>query len=150
MRKPSRIWLGPLLLFALLTIGADDCALTQIGKPVPPSSTSPALPYCSTDPPLGCVALCIFAPTDIPDMPPPPTTPTTTDNCTDPGSGTIAAQFITDVQTILECDPTLWGGASYVVFSTFFSLTRQVAQAGNCTPPPTLPDDEPLSTFMGF
>ena len=41
--------------FAWMMIGADDCALTQIGQPVPPASNKP---FCLFDPPAGCKAFC--------------------------------------------------------------------------------------------
>lgn len=52
--KPHAI---ALLLFACTAIGANDCALTEIGKsaPPPPPTTKP---FCQFDPPVGCRAIC--------------------------------------------------------------------------------------------
>jgi len=58
--RPDRLWRPALLVFAWLAIGADDCALTQIGKSHPTSSPAPPAqkPLCLTDPPVGCYGVC--------------------------------------------------------------------------------------------
>ena len=78
-----------LILFACLMIGADDCALTQIGQPVPP--TTPAKPYCLTDPPVGCAAVC--AGVGVPAL---------TDACSNIEAGPRTMQFKNDVQIYLD------------------------------------------------
>lgn len=141
---------GVVALVALTMIGAKDC--DPWGAWDGNNGKTPPVPvpqhYCTTDPPLGCVAICFFAPLDAPM--PMPSLPTPTANCSDPGAGPRAAQFLTDIDTVLTCDQNLYYGASYVVFPTTFYLDPQVTQTGNCTPPPPLPADEPLSAFMGF
>jgi hypothetical protein len=86
MRRPSRLWLVALTIFALLTIGANDCALEMIGKPVP-SAVMPALPCCYTDPPQGCVAVCLAV------------GPISFVGCNGPASDALAKQFAMDVNT---------------------------------------------------
>ena len=45
----NKRWLmGPILIFAVLTIGADNCALTMIGEPVPTSPNDPPPPTTTT------------------------------------------------------------------------------------------------------
>lgn len=56
MKKARGLWL---VLFAWTMLGADDCALTQIGQPVPPPPPASDKPFCQFDPPVGCKAICI-------------------------------------------------------------------------------------------
>jgi hypothetical protein len=132
-----------LVLFGWMMIGADDCGLWKSTSPTGPGNTPPPLiaSYCQTDPPLGCVGLCITV--DMGAMGPPPPTPSTTCDA----GGDLAKQFVSDVETILVCDETM---ASYVVFPPYFSITPQVVQTGTCAQPPALPNTMPLSAFMGF
>lgn len=87
MRKTYALVLVP---FALSMLGADDCALTQIGQPVPPPKTIPTKPYCYTDPPLGCAAICTAV--DMPGL---------TAACSNVDAGPRTAQFEADVNTYL-------------------------------------------------
>jgi len=56
--RSSRPTISLAILLFLSAIGADDCVLTQIGKPVPPPPSPSSKPFCTTDPPLGCTAVC--------------------------------------------------------------------------------------------
>jgi hypothetical protein len=56
--RPDVLYRPALLVFAWLALGADDCALTQIGQPVPPASSPGQKPLCLTDPPVGCYGVC--------------------------------------------------------------------------------------------
>ena len=71
-------------------IGADDCALTQIGQPVPPPppTSTPAKPWCLTDPPVGCGAICLGV--GVPGF---------TDACNNIEAGPRTMQFVDDVNT---------------------------------------------------
>jgi hypothetical protein len=137
-----------LALFGFTMIGADGCNVTLPWDPGTPDSSPPPPAVCLTDPPIGCDALCIVLDTTGTDIPPPPTTPIVSPDCSE-GGGPLAAQFITDAQTILTCDPATYGpNMSYVVFPTEFSLTPQVAQTGICTMPPVPPPTESLANLM--
>jgi hypothetical protein len=140
-----------LTLFGLAMIGAKDCDPWAAWDgnsgtlPPPPRIAS----YCTTDPPIDCVAICFVVGTGD-AVPPPPSTPTLMADC---GSGgLVAQQFVDDVTTILTCNPNQYPDmSSYVVFPTFFQLTPMVTQTtGQCVQPPALPGTMPLSTFMGF
>ena len=88
--RSSRPTISLAILLFLSAIGADDCVLTQIGKPVTPS-TPPAStkPLCYTDPPQGCAVLC----TD-PSQP-----PVANGCCSNPAAGPLAQQFLAVVQS---------------------------------------------------
>lgn len=88
MQKLSRASLGPLIVFALLTIGADNCALTMIGEPVPPR---PQKPFCETDPPYGCIAICV-GPDDV----------ALSGNCGDVGAAALTQQFQMDIDMLVQ------------------------------------------------
>lgn len=77
--------------FAWTMIGADDCALTQIGQPVPQSSTTPTKPFCFTDPPLGCAAIC--SDVDVVDW---------TGACSNVEAGPRTAQFKMDIDNAVS------------------------------------------------
>ncbi len=139
-------------LFGLMMIGAKDGGCDPWAADDGNGNPAPHLPtgsYCTTDPPVGCVAICFIVTADA-GISPPPTTPMLTGNCSD-GDGPLAAQFVSDVQNTYDCDPNQYADmVSYVVFPDFFNLTPTVTKAGNCTTPPSLPGTEPLSDFMGF
>ncbi len=49
-----------LALFGFVMIGADDCNITLPWDPgTPGGSPPPPMPYCLTDPPVGCAAVCV-------------------------------------------------------------------------------------------
>lgn len=128
-------------------IGADNCGFYwPSGASTSGDSTTPAKPLCKTDPPLACVGMCITV--TMPGMGTPPPTPSP--DCG--AGGDLAKLFVTDVQTILACDPNMYPEmASYVVFPPFFSITPQVIETGDgCVQPPALPDTMPLSAFLGI
>ena len=139
-----------LALFGSAMLGADNCTINlpwdsggDTSAPIPVPAD-----FCHTDPPVGCWGLCLFPDMTDTDISPPPATPTATSNCTDPGTGDLATQFVMDINTILVCDPTLYGG-SYVVFPTDFFLARTVAKVGSCVIPPLPPLTESLAQLMG-
>jgi hypothetical protein len=88
---------------------------------------------------VGCLAICVIVDPGDSGPPPPPTAPFVVGNCSDEGSGNLAALFTSDVNNTYTCDPTMYNNQSYSVFPTYFLITPQVAQTGLCTMPPVPP-----------
>jgi hypothetical protein len=77
-----------LMLFGCMTIGADGSCNPWAGwtNPPPPSTTPPSKPYCYTDPPLGCAAIC----QDVDTL-------NFTDACNNIEAGSLTAKFVKDI-----------------------------------------------------
>jgi hypothetical protein len=87
--------LAALVLLAFSMIGAKGCDMCDIPWPSynapstsPPETTTPALPWCYTDPPLGCQAVCLGV-GDAMLM-----------YCDDPGAGPLEMQFQMDIDGV--------------------------------------------------
>jgi hypothetical protein len=135
-----------LTLFALHS-PFDACgnAWKQSEQQDPANQPLPPPQYCTTDPPLECVGVCLTGPmAAVAGSPPPTPTPA----CS--AGSDLARLFVTDVQTILVCDENLYPNMeSYVVFPPFFQIAPQVIEAGDgCVQPPVLPDTMPFGAFM--
>src|SRR5262249_55454817 len=92
-----------LVLFASSMIGADQC--TGWGWSSDSSTSSGGATalasFCATDPPLTCMAYCFIVDMDGSGVPSPPPTPVPDQSCYSGGS--LATQFVDDVNRILDC-----------------------------------------------
>jgi hypothetical protein len=80
------------MLFALASSPGSDCGFGSWSAPATPATPmTPALPYCYTDPPVGCGVYCA-AQDDI----------RFTQACAGPASGTLTMQFQNDIATAVQ------------------------------------------------
>src|SRR5580700_1681083 len=93
------------LVLACMTV-FDDCGNLNAPPPAP-KPTTPSLPYCSTDPLQGCVAVCMD-----------PSSPPTLVWCDGPGSGPRANQFAADAANYEAQAEAQTGGMTLCTYVT--------------------------------
>jgi hypothetical protein len=127
------------MAFFVSGIGAKGCDFGKIGEGQAPAEPAPQKPFCLTDPPSGCMAICV----ELNQV-------GFTDNCTLPGSGPRTALFketvfenvtISTAQGMPLCDDEneLFINSLSGVTSCAAGYPPQVLQSESldaCAPPP--------------
>jgi hypothetical protein len=137
---------------SLMMMGADDSGCdnwgTDEGAPGAPPMSAP--PFCPSDPPVLCAALCMYSQTGDCTVPL-PTTPIIT-NCTGDGAGPRAAQFVDDINKLFECNENQYYGMSYATTPEWYSISPVVTSRtpADCLTPPDPPAQSNFLVYMGW
>ena len=80
--RTSYVSLFLVMAFFVSSIGAKDCAFNRPSPTPPPSDPASDKPFCPTDPPFGCAALCV----NVDEV-------AFSDECAELSAGPMTAQF---------------------------------------------------------